>query len=149
MILHLKEWMKKRNMTSVELAERVGVTKTMVSYWLTGRNFPSLDNIEVISSVLDVPVWQLLGLDIPEDIPPRKMIAFFHYQDKSYTPTSVGEVMEILKTWHFEEFHRQCHQYDFEHIREKYAGNKEIQELMDSLSALLDYPDDNQNNIQQ
>ena len=52
--------MKAKGITSVELAGRVGVSKTMVSYWLSGKNFPTPENIEAIAKALGVEPWELL-----------------------------------------------------------------------------------------
>lgn len=59
MILHIKELLKQKGITSVELAGKIGVSKTMVSYWLSGKNFPTPDKLESIANALNVPLWQL------------------------------------------------------------------------------------------
>lgn len=55
-------------MTSVELATKVGVSKTMVSYWISGKNFPSPENIQAIAAALGVPIWQLFVS--PDEVQP-------------------------------------------------------------------------------
>lgn len=134
-IFYLKEAMKQRVISSVELAARVGVSKTMVSYWLSGRNFPTPEKIEAIARVLDMPVWQLFAS--AEEVLSDEFVAFFHYKGKNHAPTSIEEMMTILKEWKSEEFHRICHRHDFEHMRERYATHAEIQQLLDSLCALI------------
>lgn len=59
MLLYLKELLKAKGVTSIELSERVGVTKPMVSYWVSGKSFPAPDKLVSIAEALDVPVWQL------------------------------------------------------------------------------------------
>ncbi len=59
MLLYLKEILKAKGVTSIELSERVGVTKPMVSYWVSGKSFPTPEKLAAIAEVLDVPVWQL------------------------------------------------------------------------------------------
>lgn len=61
MILQLKEVMKLKAITSIELAEKVGVSKATVSYWINGKVFPSPDTIEKIALALNVPIWRLFG----------------------------------------------------------------------------------------
>lgn len=61
MILKLKDTMKSRSLTSVELAERIGVTKATVSYWINGKVFPSPEMLTKIATALDVPMWQLFA----------------------------------------------------------------------------------------
>ena len=59
MILYLKEIMRQKNISSVELAEKLGVSKATVSYWINGKVFPSQETIVNISKILCVEVWQL------------------------------------------------------------------------------------------
>lgn len=59
MILYLKEIMRQKNISSVELAEKLGVSKATVSYWINGKVFPSQETIVNISKILCVDVWQL------------------------------------------------------------------------------------------
>lgn len=65
MILQLKELLKEQSVTSIELANRLGVTKTTVSLWINGKVFPNADTLECIAELLNVPVWRLFGG--PED----------------------------------------------------------------------------------
>lgn len=138
MILYLKELMKEKRIASVQLAESVGVSKTMVSYWLSGKNFPTPDNIESIAKALDVPVWRLfMSPESTAEIILDDMVAFFHYKGNSHLPTTVDQVMSILKDWKAEEFHKECHRRDFDHLRDKYADNQEILSLMEALCTLI------------
>lgn len=43
-----------------ELAKRMGVTPTAVSYWLTGKRSPSLDVLDQMSTVLGLTLWRVL-----------------------------------------------------------------------------------------
>ncbi len=65
MILQIRELMKERGITSIELAEKLNVTKATVSYWINGKVFPNADTLECIAELLNVPVWRLFGG--PED----------------------------------------------------------------------------------
>lgn len=138
-ILYLKDIMKQQSISSVELAGRVGVSKTMVSYWLSGRNFPTPENLEIIARILNVPVWRLFVSPDADDSPAAdNMVAFFHYKGKSHTPETLEEMMTILREWKAEEYHRICHTHDLEHMRERFATQSEIQQLLDSLCALIE-----------
>ena len=86
-----------------------------------------------IADALDVSVAELFT----DEINANKMVAFLHYRGRSHTPTTIAEIMAILKDWREEEFHKLCHTHDFEHMRELYADDEVIQKLMDSLCALL------------
>lgn len=59
MILYLKDIMKAKAVTSIELAAQVGVSKTTVSYWISGKFFPTPEKIELIAKALNVPIWRL------------------------------------------------------------------------------------------
>lgn len=59
MILHLKELMRKHSITSIDMAERLKVSKTTISYWINGKVFPAPDMLENIAAAIGVPVWQL------------------------------------------------------------------------------------------
>lgn len=56
----IKYIMKEKGLKSVELAEKVGITPVTVSYIINNKTIPSLEMLQKISDVLDVPVWQLL-----------------------------------------------------------------------------------------
>lgn len=71
MILYLKEIMRQKNISSVELAEKLGVSKATVSYWINGKVFPSQETIVNISNILCVEVWQLFK-NPDASIPPNK-----------------------------------------------------------------------------
>lgn len=59
MILHLKEIMSMKGINSITLAEKMGVSKATVSYWINGKVFPDPDKLELIAGTLDVEVWEL------------------------------------------------------------------------------------------
>lgn len=51
--------MKEKGITSIELAELTGVSKTTISYWLNGHVFPTGDGLDKLAEVLQVPAWRL------------------------------------------------------------------------------------------
>lgn len=59
MILHLKEIMSMKGINSITLAEKMGVSKATVSYWINGKVFPDPDKLELIAGALGVEVWEL------------------------------------------------------------------------------------------
>jgi len=62
----LKAAMESRRVNGKELSEKTGVTQSSISRYLSGENIPRIDNVFVLSDVLDVePKW-LLGLDDTE-----------------------------------------------------------------------------------
>lgn len=63
MNLRIKELMDEQKVTSVWLAEKVGISKVAVSNIITGKNSPSVDNLLKIAEALNVSVTYLLGLE--------------------------------------------------------------------------------------
>lgn len=61
MILHLRELLKERGLSSVAFAEMLGVHKTTVSYWLNGKVFPGEETLTRIAKTLGVPVCRLFA----------------------------------------------------------------------------------------
>ncbi len=61
MNIRLKEIMDEKGVKSVELAARLGVTKQTISNLINGRVMPSLETINRIADVLDVPLWQIFA----------------------------------------------------------------------------------------
>jgi transcriptional regulator with XRE-family HTH domain len=52
-----------RRLSYQEMADRLGVSKATVGHWLTGRNRATLDTIREISSMLEVPLTELVAED--------------------------------------------------------------------------------------
>ena len=58
-----KERAKELGITYEEIAERLGVAKSTVGHWFTGRNRPRLDTLKRIAKVLDMPVMTMIAED--------------------------------------------------------------------------------------
>ncbi len=57
--LRIKEIMREKGVTSIELADKVNVTRTSISYIINGRVMPSIERLEQISKVLGVRITEL------------------------------------------------------------------------------------------
>ena len=55
------------NMKPVDLSERTGIPKSMISYYLNGKTKPKADRIYVICQALDISEAWLLGYDVPKN----------------------------------------------------------------------------------
>lgn len=62
-ILRLKE-----NMTQAQLAQKLGLTKSVISAYETGLRLPSYDVLIHIAKIFNVSTDYLLGLDHRQDI---------------------------------------------------------------------------------
>ena len=58
---NIKHWLKIRNMTMQELAERLHVSPGTLSYWINAEEIPSYV-LKRISEILRVPVEALVGV---------------------------------------------------------------------------------------
>lgn len=76
MILFLKEIMKNKAVSSIALAEALGVSKATVSYWLNGKVFPSPDTLCKIANYLGVELWELFKA--PDIAPPSQPLTCPH-----------------------------------------------------------------------
>lgn len=59
----LKKERKKQKLTQQELAERLHVSRTSISNWEVGRNYPDLETLILLSDVLSVSLDHLLKED--------------------------------------------------------------------------------------
>lgn len=128
----LDEILTRKNWSKAKLATEMGIPRQNLNSLLKN---PTKSKMEAMAKALDVPIWELFVSS--KEIHANNMVAFFHYNGRSHTPTTIDEIMSILKDWKEDEFHTSCHRHDFQHIREKYAEDGSIQQLMDSLCALL------------
>lgn len=58
---------KKKKMTQEHLANLLGVKRSVISKYETGRVVPSVEQAQKISNFLDIPFLELLGLDPESD----------------------------------------------------------------------------------
>ena len=52
---------KEKNMTQLELAEKLGITDRAISKWENGRGMPDLSNIQLLCEILDISINELLN----------------------------------------------------------------------------------------
>lgn len=69
----LREALDDAGMRPIELSERTGIPKSMISYYLNGKTKPKADRIYNISVALGVSEAWLLGYDVPKSrVPDNK-----------------------------------------------------------------------------
>lgn len=69
MQVRIKEIMVEKGMSSVSLADIIGVSKVTVSNLINNKTMPSVETLEKIATALNVPMWQLFAS--PEEIHPK------------------------------------------------------------------------------
>jgi transcriptional regulator with XRE-family HTH domain len=52
--------MKLRGMSQSDLSKALGVTPGLVSYWLSGKRRPGLDQLKPLSQLTGIPIEDLL-----------------------------------------------------------------------------------------
>ena len=57
----IKEMRKQRNMTQLQLADRLGVTDKTVSKWETGKGYPDIALLEPIAEAFQISVTELIS----------------------------------------------------------------------------------------
>lgn len=61
----LNEGLSMRNMRPNDLANKTGISKSAISYYVSGRFVPKADKIHLLSKALDVSEAWLMGFDVP------------------------------------------------------------------------------------
>lgn len=56
--LRLRQIFKQKHVTQAVIAKRLGVSTMTVSGWTTGRHFPTIETLDRISEMLDVPITE-------------------------------------------------------------------------------------------
>lgn len=103
----IRELRKELNLTQPELADKIGVAKSVISFWENNINIPRADYIAKLSKIFDVSADYLLGNAndsyIREKIndslplePPNKTVAF------------VNEYGELIDDGNFQNIAKLC-----------------------------------------
>ena len=73
---NLRQTMHEKRCKSADVAKATGVSPSVLSRYLSGRNKPSSDNIITISHYLNVsPEWLLSSSDAPQSIQKSQVIS--------------------------------------------------------------------------
>lgn len=64
----LKSLRKKENMTQAQLAQKLGLTKSVISAYETGLRLPSYDILICIAKIYNVSTDYLLGIEHKQNI---------------------------------------------------------------------------------
>lgn len=91
----LEQYLSEREMTYSDLAERLGVNKSVVSSWKTGARYPRMNTMQRIA--------EILGCELSDLIRPKDVIPIYPailYKNIPFVPgnVSAGRLMEIEST---------------------------------------------------
>ena len=62
----LQEAIDMAGMRPIDLCDKTGIPKSMLSYYLNGKTKPKADRLHIIAQALDVSEAWLLGYDVPK-----------------------------------------------------------------------------------
>lgn len=62
----LREALATAGLKPIELSEKTGIPKSMVSYYMTGKSTPKADRLFKMAVALDVSEAWLMGYDVPK-----------------------------------------------------------------------------------
>lgn len=98
---------KQNNMTMEELGKRMGKTKSAVSRWISGDNYPKVDDIEKLTKIFNTDVETLVFgrnyeendlikiYDLLTEIRKRKVLNYAHHQlDEQNKPSIINNIEE-------------------------------------------------------
>lgn len=98
----LSEAMKIRQLKAIDLAEKLKVSRSTISQYLSGKVVPKRDRLVEISNILTVnPTW-LMGLDVPMDniVPAHLQSAYIDelnkLKDNYYTNDETAQIAQEI-----------------------------------------------------
>lgn len=89
---NLNELMKIKGIKAVDLAEKVGVSKSAVSHWLAGDNSPNIEILAKICQIYDVKLSEMLNEKIEATYADKQFLKKYHSLD-TYGKEAVGSIL--------------------------------------------------------
>lgn len=86
--------MRDKGVTSVCLANEIGVSKVTISNLINNKTSPSLETLEKIADALEVPMWELFSSR--EDISSDELTALIECKGVFYKATTISELENII-----------------------------------------------------
>ena len=95
MQVRIKEIMVEKGMSSVSLADIIGVSKVTVSNLINNKTMPSVETLEKIATALNVPMWQLFAS--PEEVTgDNELTALIQHKKYFYKAVTIEELKKIV-----------------------------------------------------
>ncbi len=92
LIKKIKMAMLKKDINQSDLADKLGITKSVVSNWFIGNRNPKIETLEKIAKVLGTDVNYFLNDDLNEDKNFSK-----NKKNENGSTCSIDMVMELIK----------------------------------------------------
>lgn len=95
--MRIKEVIKEKGITQLEVAERLGISRVALAKQIGGK--PSLTTLEKIADVLNVEVWELLVSPdgILSKIKESELTALIEHKGRFYKATTLQELEEVVR----------------------------------------------------
>lgn len=116
-----------------DLAAKLDVSRQALSRQIQGKML--VETAERIAAALGVELWELFVS--PAELERKHMVAFFQYDGKPHTPTSVEEMLAIMDAWQHDKLHAIYRKEAFSDIRAAHPGGGRVAMLLDQLEDLL------------
>lgn len=95
MQVRIKEIMVEKGMSSVSLADIIGVSKVTVSNLINNKTMPSVETLEKIATALNVPMWQLFAS--PKEVTgDNELTALIQHKKDFYKAVTIEELKKIV-----------------------------------------------------
>ena len=95
MQVRIKEIMVEKGVSSVSLADTIGVSKVTVSNLINNKTMPSVETLEKIASAFDVPMWQLFASPV-EVTDKSELTALIQYKENFHKADTIEELKKIV-----------------------------------------------------
>lgn len=126
--IRLKELRAEKEITGEELGKKFNVSKTAVSYWESGRNFPGEETIRKLADFFQVSVDYLLGnSDIRNP-----------YENHQRISESIKDDKELLEFW---EVLKEREDLQLLFKQTKQMTEKDIRQIIKIIKAIEDEED--------
>lgn len=94
MQVRIKDIMIEKGVSSVSLADMIGVSKVTISNLINNKTMPSVETLDKIATALDVPIWQLFAS--PEEITGEsELTALIQHKGDFYKATTFDELKAV------------------------------------------------------
>lgn len=132
--------LNEQGLSKADFATLMGTSRQNVNALLKN---PTRAKLEQIASALKVPIWQLFVS--PEEVVSQEFVAFFYHKGRTHTPTTMGEMMDVLQEWNEIEFHKICQDRGLAHLCNSYNDDHKVKEIVAILRELLGFNPCSQN----
>nr|DAT59392.1 MAG TPA: helix-turn-helix domain protein [Caudoviricetes sp.] len=95
MQVRIKDIMIEKGVSSVSLADMIGVSKVTVSNLINNKTMPSVETLDKIATALDVPMWQLFVSPV-EVTGEGELTALIQHKGDFYKATTMKELKKIV-----------------------------------------------------